>query len=148
MNRYWLEEIEQAIQQLDLPTKPSSLYEPFQYTMGMGGKRIRPYLTLLACGVAKGKHSNAMHAALAIEILHNFTLVHDDIMDEADTRRGIPCVHKNGIKRSHIERDVMYVYAFQQLVNYGKNEHIDHEAYHALMDVFVQATIKVCDVRL
>ena len=54
MNRYWLEEIEQAIQQLDLPTKPSSLYEPFQYTMGMGGKRIRPYLTLLACGVAKG----------------------------------------------------------------------------------------------
>ena len=94
MNRYWLEEIEQAIQQLDLPTKPSSLYEPFQYTMGMGGKRIRPYLTLLACGVAKGKHSNAMHAALAIEILHNFTLVHDDIMDDDDVRRGRPAVHK------------------------------------------------------
>lgn len=146
MNRYWLEEIEQAIQQLDLPTKPSSLYEPFQYTMGMGGKRIRPYLTLLACGVAKGKHSNAMHAALAIEILHNFTLVHDDIMDEADTRRGIPCVHRKWDPNVAIlSGDVMYVYAFQQLMYYGKNEHIDHEAYHALMDVFVQATIKVCD---
>ena len=124
MNRYWLEEIEQAIQQLDLPTKPSSLYEPFQYTMGMGGKRIRPYLTLLACGVAKGKHSNAMHAALAIEILHNFTLVHDDIMDEADTRRGIPCVHRKWDPNVAIlSGDVMYVYAFQQLVYYGKNEH-------------------------
>lgn len=146
MNTDWLEEIEQAIQQLNLPTKPSSLYEPFHYTMGMGGKRIRPYLTLLACGVANGKHSNAMHAALAIEILHNFTLVHDDIMDEADTRRGIPCVHRKWDPNVAIlSGDVMYVYAFQQLVYYGKNEDIDHEAYHALMDVFVQATIKVCD---
>ena len=146
MNKNWLEDIEKAIQQLDLPIEPSSLYEPFQYTMGMGGKRIRPYLTLLACGIAKGQHAKAIHAALAIEILHNFTLVHDDIMDEAETRRGIACVHKKWDSNVAIlSGDVMYVYAFQQLMYYGKNKKIDYGDYYALMDVFIRATIKVCD---
>ena len=146
MNKRWLDEIERAIMQLELPNEPSSLYDPFHYTMGMGGKRIRPYLTLLAAGIASGQHVSAMNAALAIEILHNFTLVHDDIMDEADTRIGIATVHKKWDSNVAIlSGDVMYVYAFQQLLQYGKNEHIGQEAYHALMEVFVQATIKVCD---
>ena len=146
MNKRWLDEIERAIQQLELPSEPRSLYNPFQYTMGMGGKRIRPYLTLLASGIASGHHNNAMHAALAIEILHNFTLVHDDIMDEAETRRGFPCVHNKWDPNVAIlSGDVMYVYAFQQLLHYGKKKNIGQEAYHAMMEVFVQATIKVCD---
>mgnify|MGYP001224896207 CR=1 FL=1 len=146
MNKLWLEEIEKAIQNLELPREPSTLYDPFQYTMDMGGKRIRPYLTLLASGIASGRHKNAIQAALAIEILHNFTLVHDDIMDQANTRRGITCVHKKWDSNVAIlSGDVMYVYAFQQLLYYGKNEHISAEAFHTLMDIFVQATIKICD---
>ena len=87
-----------------------------------------------------------MHAALAIEILHNFTLVHDDIMDEAETRRGIACVHKKWDSNVAIlSGDVMYVYAFQQLMYYGKNKNIDYGDYYALMDLFTRATIKVCD---
>ena len=121
MNKRWLDEIERAIQQLKLPSEPRSLYDPFQYTMGMGGKRIRPYLTLLASGIASGQHNHAMHAALAIEILHNFTLVHDDIMDEAETRRGFPCVHyKWDPNVASPTGDVLYVYAFQLLLHYGK----------------------------
>ncbi|MBK98129.1 MAG: hypothetical protein CL672_04965 [Balneola sp.] len=146
MNKYWLEEIEKAIQHLELPREPNTLYDPFRYTMDMGGKRIRPYLTLLASGIASGRHKNAIQAALAIEILHNFTLVHDDIMDQANTRRGFACVHKKWDSNMAIlSGDVMYVYAFQQLVYYGKNEYIGTKAFHALMDIFVQATIKVCD---
>ncbi|MEL0010926.1 MAG: polyprenyl synthetase family protein, partial [Bacteroidota bacterium] len=75
MNKVWLHEIEQAIEGLSLPNLPQSLYQPFSYTMAMGGKRIRPYVTLLACGMVSGDHKHAMPASLAVEVLHNFTLL-------------------------------------------------------------------------
>ena len=73
---------------------PVTLYEPLKYVLNGGGKRIRPMMILFTCEAAGGDHEEALNAAAAIEMLHNFTLVHDDIMDNADTRRGNPAVHK------------------------------------------------------
>ena len=74
--------------------QPKSLYEPLKYVLSGGGKRIRPMILILSCEVFGGKLEDAVDAAVAIEILHNFTLVHDDIMDNADTRRGRDTIHK------------------------------------------------------
>jgi len=72
---------------------PQSLYEPIRYTLQGGGKRLRPILLLLATEAVGGDYRTALPAATAVELLHNFTLIHDDIMDEDDTRRGRPTVH-------------------------------------------------------
>jgi Geranylgeranyl pyrophosphate synthase len=73
---------------------PKSLYEPLKYILSGGGKRIRPMLVLFCCEAVGGKFEDALDASIAMEILHNFTLVHDDIMDNADTRRGMETIHK------------------------------------------------------
>ena len=77
-----------------LNKKPSSLYEPIKYTLDLGGKRMRPLLTLIACDLFDGNVSDAVKPALGLEIFHNFTLLHDDIMDKAPLRRNQPTVHK------------------------------------------------------
>ncbi|MDT8324724.1 MAG: polyprenyl synthetase family protein, partial [Bacteroidota bacterium] len=74
--------------------EPVTMYEPARYVLGGGGKRIRPVLVMLACQAAGGDPLDAVDAGVAVEILHNFTLVHDDIMDRADTRRGRQTVHR------------------------------------------------------
>ena len=76
---------------------PLSLYEPIQYILGLGGKRLRPILTLMTTDCFDGEVSNALDAGLAIEVFHNFSLVHDDIMDNAPLRRGQKPFMKNGI---------------------------------------------------
>jgi len=75
-------------------TRPQTLYKPIKYILSAGGKRIRPMMLIFSCEAAGGKIKDAIAAAVAIEMLHNFTLVHDDIMDNADTRRGMQTIHK------------------------------------------------------
>ena len=88
------EYIEKALASLPYPSEPKGLYEPIRYTLDRGGKRIRPML-LLASAIAFGANKeDAVNQALGIEIFHNFTLLHDDVMDNADLRRGCPTVHK------------------------------------------------------
>ncbi|MEO6696182.1 MAG: polyprenyl synthetase family protein [Ignavibacteria bacterium] len=74
--------------------EPVTLYEPLKYILEGGGKRIRPMMLIFACEAAGGKAEDALNASVALELLHNFTLVHDDIMDNADTRRGVETIHK------------------------------------------------------
>ena len=74
--------------------EPDNLYTPIDYIMGLGGKRIRPVLVLMSCDLFGGEFNDAMEAALSVEMFHNFTLIHDDIMDKADVRRGHQTVHK------------------------------------------------------
>ena len=83
----------QAIADIKYPASPAALYEPIAYTMALGGKRLRPVLTLMACDAFCGDHSRALNQAVGIELYHNFTLLHDDVMDKADVRRGKPTVH-------------------------------------------------------
>ena len=98
---------------------PENLYEPIQYILNLGGKRIRPLLVLMSADLFGHKYKEAVSAALAIEIFHNFTLVHDDIMDSAELRRGSVTVHnKWNINTGIISGDVMLIKAYQALEEY------------------------------
>jgi len=96
--------------------KPQSLYQPFSYMFELGGKRIRPVLLLAANECLGGDKQKALPIAMAIELFHNFSLIHDDIMDEADIRRGQKTVHKKyGSNTAILSGDVMFVYAYEYL---------------------------------
>ncbi len=86
--------IEEAVKKLSYPNNPADLYEPITYILSIGGKRLRPALLLMACDLFNGNVQSAIPPALAIEVFHNFTLMHDDIMDNAPLRRGKETVHK------------------------------------------------------
>jgi len=138
--------IEKGLAELAIPSSPISLYEPYAYTMDMGGKRIRPFLALLGCGVCGGNVENALSSALAVEILHNFTLVHDDIMDSADTRRGQESVFKKWNQNTAIlSGDVMFADAFKQLEFYGNHDDFSKKEYFQIHKAFTSATITVCE---
>lgn len=127
---------------LDEYTSPSELYDPIHYVMKSGGKRVRPMLTLLSCQAVGGTIDNAMHAAIAVELIHNFTLVHDDIMDRSEMRRGRDTVHKKWDESAAIlSGDVMIGLATRSLVR---------SAHHAkqplaVVDAFSTGIVDVCD---
>lgn len=89
----YLQIVTDAISNLRLPGQPSGLYDPIRYTLNCGGKRLRPVLALAACEAFGKEAMTAIHQAIAIEMFHNFTLLHDDVMDKAEVRRGRPTVH-------------------------------------------------------
>ena len=98
------------------PGHTESLYDPAQYILGIGGKRIRPVCVLLANELFDNIHADAYHVATAVELFHNFSLIHDDIMDKAPVRRGVPTVHtKFGESTALLAGDVMLVKAYEQL---------------------------------
>ncbi|MCD0490647.1 polyprenyl synthetase family protein [Pedobacter sp. MC2016-14] len=108
--------IEKAIPAIEYPKHPKDLYEPITYIMNLGGKRLRPALVLIAADLFNGDIDEALPAALAIETFHNFTLIHDDIMDNAPLRRGKTTVHEKwGTNNAILSGDVMMVEANKQL---------------------------------
>lgn len=110
--------VEEAIKQLRYPSKPDKLYAPISYIMSLGGKRIRPVLVLMAAELFEEDLKEPLHAAMAIETFHNFTLIHDDIMDNAPLRRGKITVHEKwGVNNAILSGDVMMVEANKQLSN-------------------------------
>jgi len=124
LNRFemYLSQVEQAMSCINLPKGPVTLYEPCRYVLENGGKRIRPVLTLIASGLCGGDPEEALPAALSIELIHNFTLVHDDIMDEAISRRGRDTVHVKWDRSTAIlVGDMLYAEAFQQLFQYASH---------------------------
>ena len=86
--------IEEEIEKLSYPTSPERLYNPIKYIMGMEGKRLRPLLVLMAHNIFNENVEKSLPSAIALELFHNFTLLHDDIMDNAPLRRGNPTVHE------------------------------------------------------
>lgn len=112
----YLEIINHAIQAYQYPQQPKQLYEPIAYTMALGGKRLRPVLTLMTCDALGGDVRQAITPALGIELFHNFTLLHDDVMDRADVRRGHPTVHRRWNDNVAIlSGDAMLTMATQQV---------------------------------
>jgi len=108
--------LDTAIQNLKFPDQPRQLYDPISYIINLGGKRIRPLLVLMATDLFDKAPEEAIHAAMAIEVFHNFTLVHDDIMDNAPIRRGKPTVHEKWSTNTAIlSGDVMMVEANKNL---------------------------------
>ena len=112
-----LKRIEEALASIPYPATPEGLYEPISYTMSLGGKRLRPALTLYAYSLYRSDVETAMPVALAIELYHNHTLLHDDVMDQADVRRGRPTVHRKWDGNTAIlSGDTMLIMAVRQLL--------------------------------
>jgi len=108
--------VDEAIPKFLPITPPDEMYNAMRHLLDAGGKRLRPSALLLAAEAVGGKQENVMPAAVAIELVHNFTLIHDDIMDEADLRRGLATVHKKwGVPRAIIAGDALYSKAFEIL---------------------------------
>lgn len=120
--------------------QPVTMYEPARYVLSGGGKRIRPVLTMLACQAAGGDPMDAVEAGVAVEILHNFTLVHDDIMDRADTRRGRETVHRKWDENIAIlVGDELMGIAYKTLLNTEKGD------VRSITRVFTDGVIEVCE---
>ena len=119
---------------------PENLYEPIQYILNLGGKRIRSLLVLMSADLFGNKYKEAVSAALAIEIFHNFTLVHDDIMDSAELRRGSVTVHnKWNINTGIISGDVMLIKAYQALEEY------ENPLFSKLTKLLNKTALEVCE---
>lgn len=125
---------------------PATLYEPVSYILKIGGKRIRPLFALLASGIISHDYLKGMPAALAVEYLHNFTLMHDDIMDSAATRRGELTVHTKWDESTAIlSGDVMFTMAMQLLMKGSGENHLSISQINALCHSFLGATRRVCE---
>lgn len=121
--------------------EPSSLYEPINYLLNIGGKRMRPVLLLMACEMFDKEVSKAMDAALAVEVFHNFTLAHDDIMDEAVIRRGKPAVHiKYNINSAILSGDLMLIKSYELLATSPGSS-----SFSSIFEVFNKAAIEICE---
>ena len=110
------EKVTTALEQLPYDRQPQGLYAPIKYVLSLGGKRIRPVLMLMAYNMYREDVDRIMPVALGLEVYHNFTLLHDDLMDRADVRRGKPCVHKVWNDNTAIlSGDNMLVMAYQMM---------------------------------
>ena len=120
--------------------EPVTLYEPIAYILGLGGKRLRPVLVLMATEIFGTDYKKALDAALAIEVFHNFSLVHDDIMDDAPLRRGKETVHEKwDINTGILSGDAMLINAYQLFENY------EGETFRDLAKLFSKTAIEVCE---
>lgn len=143
MIKQFLPALEAEISTLNLGQNPNELYEPIRYLMALGGKRIRPVLSLLTYSLFKNDWQNAIQPSLSIEIFHNFTLMHDDIMDKAPLRRGKATVHEKWNDNIAIlSGDVMLVKAYDYL-NEAKN--IDLASFQYLISRFNKTAAEVCE---
>ncbi|WP_452230874.1 MULTISPECIES: polyprenyl synthetase family protein [unclassified Lacinutrix] len=120
--------------------EPESLYDPIHYILNLGGKRLRPVLTLMTAEIFNGDYKKALDAALSIEVFHNFSLVHDDIMDDAPLRRGKETVHEKwSINTGILSGDAMLILAYQFFENY------EPKIFQALAKLFSKTALEVCE---
>ena len=131
---------ENYLAQIHLPEEPELLYKPILYSMSGGGKRIRPTLLLLACEAFGGELQDALPAAAAVEMFHNFTLLHDDIMDNAAVRRGKPSVYASwGDNVAILSGDAMMIFSYKLL------SEAPSEKLSRIMEIFTTTALQVCE---
>lgn len=132
--------VEEAIGKLKFENPPAALYEPISYILNTKGKRIRPVLTLMACQMFSDKIEDAIPAALGLEVFHNFTLLHDDLMDNASVRRGYETVHvKWNANTAILSGDAMMVEAYKLVCKSPK------ETLSEVLDLFTETGSGVCE---
>ena len=135
-----LDLVTQKIANIRYPKQPVQLYEPVVYLLAMKGKKIRPALTLLSCNLFKDDVHGALPVALAWEIFHNFTLMHDDLMDKAEIRRGQPTVHKKWNENTAIlSGDAMLILSYKTLAK-SPTKYLK-----ILLDLFTTTAIEICE---
>lgn len=124
----------------NITKEPKSLYEPIHYILSLGGKRIRPVLTLMTAEIFDQDYKKALPAALAVEVFHNFSLVHDDIMDDAPLRRGKETVHEKwNINTGILSGDAMLILAYQYFEKY------EPIIFQSLAKLFSKTALEVCE---
>lgn len=132
-------EIQKEISKLER-AEPNNLYQPIGYALGMGGKRLRPVMVLLACNLFGDDVEDALPAAMAIEVFHNFTLLHDDIMDRAEMRRNLPSVYKKYNENIAIlSGDAMSIMAYNYLLESKSGNRAE------MFSLFTQTALQVCE---
>lgn len=133
--------LEDCFNKLSFPSEPKNLYDPLRYIMTLGGKRIRPTLVILAYKMFKNDLDKVLNQALAIESFHNFTLIHDDIMDKAPLRRGKETVHtKWNLNVGILSGDALLIKSYQQLL-----KGLEPEFILPVMELFNTTAIEVCE---
>jgi len=132
--------ISEAVEKLTFPGYPAELYEPITYILSLGGKRMRPALLLMACDLFGGDVDAAVPPALAIEVFHNFTLMHDDIMDNAPLRRGQTTVHEKWNQNVGIlSGDVMLIEGYKLMMQ------VEEHLLRPIMNIFNSTAVSVCE---
>lgn len=134
----YLTKVNDAISAIPYPKEPSQLYQPIAYTMALGGKRLRPVLVLMACEAMGGDAAKALNAAVGLELFHNFTLLHDDVMDKAAVRRGQPTVHRRWNENVAIlSGDAMLTMASQYVAR------VDETVLQPVLEVFNATAMEI-----
>jgi geranylgeranyl diphosphate synthase type II len=132
--------ISNEVNQLTFPVYPAELYEPIKYILSLGGKRMRPALLLMACDLFGGDVQKAISPALAIEVFHNFTLMHDDIMDNAPLRRGSTTVHERWNNNVGIlSGDVMLIEGYKLMMQ------VEDHLLRPILNIFNETAVGVCE---
>lgn len=132
--------INEAIAKLDWKRQPYGLYEPIEYTLAAGGKRVRPQLAMIASHMFGGQDQDVLPAALALEIFHNFTLLHDDVMDHAEVRRGRPTVHVKWNENTAIlSGDQMLIEAYKML------SQVPADKLSKVLQLFNKMATEICE---
>ena len=133
-----LQQVNYYIDHLTYNRKPESLYEPIKYVLSLGGKRIRPVLMLLAYNLYKDDHESILPSACALETYHNYTLLHDDLMDNADLRRGHQTVHKRWDANTAIlSGDSMLVLAYERMAQCRPDK------LKPVLDLFTETALEI-----
>jgi len=138
--KYYQEAFVSYLNTFSTTKEPVNLYNPINYILGIGGKRLRPVLTLMSAEIFNADYEIALDAALSIEVFHNFSLVHDDIMDDAPLRRGKQTVHEKwDINTGILSGDAMLIMAYQLFENY------DATTFRFLANLFSKTALEVCE---
>ena len=133
-------DINHEIAKLNWEREPKGLYAPIAYTMAAGGKRVRPQLAMIACGIFGGNEQEVAPAAMALEVFHNFTLLHDDVMDKAEVRRGRPTVHIQWNENTAIlSGDQMMIEAYKLLAE------VPADKLHKVLHLFNKMATEICE---
>lgn len=133
-------DINHEIAKLNWEREPKGLYAPIAYTIAAGGKRVRPQLAMIACGIFGGNEQEVAPAAMALEVFHNFTLLHDDVMDKAEVRRGRPTVHIQWNENTAIlSGDQMMIEAYKLLAE------VPADKLHKVLRLFNEMATEICE---
>jgi len=138
--KFYADLINKGLENLTFSDSPKSLYNPISYILSIGGKRIRPYLVLMSANCFGSDYKKALPAALSVECFHNFTLMHDDIMDSAALRRGNQTVHlKWNVNQAILSGDALLIYSYKLLDSY------ESDIYKKLNNVLNTVALQVCE---
>ncbi|MGF1556255.1 polyprenyl synthetase family protein [Paucihalobacter sp.] len=137
---FYQDEFSQHLEEFNSFSEPKNLYQPISYILSLGGKRLRPVLTLMTTDIFGGNFKDALNAALCVEVFHNFSLIHDDIMDDAPLRRGQVTVHEKwDLNTGILSGDAMLILSYRLLESY------ENEQFKSLMTLFSETALQVCE---